>query len=223
MKIIIYGIGRYTEKIVGLLKNTHEVIGYSDSFSSLKTYGGKPFIKCDKLNTAEFDYIIIAVIDRKVATNISDDLYLKYYIPKEKIIPFFVCSHKSEIECKLYQMKNQSYEGIILGNSHARCGIDETILPHTFMNLALRSQDLYCNKRVCELIEEQKEQLVGHLRYAIIDLFDYNVLNIDNSRSTGFYDYINWGGVMEVHNYNKNENYMGNFKDELYEKLKKMT
>ena len=23
---------------------------------------------------------------------------------------------------------------------------------------------------------------------------------------------------MEVHNYNKNENYMGNFKDELYEK-----
>lgn len=41
MKIIIYGIGRYTDKIAELIKKTHKIVAYTDSFSKIKTYGGK--------------------------------------------------------------------------------------------------------------------------------------------------------------------------------------
>ena len=38
MKIIIYGLEKWTGKIENLLKKKHEVIGYSDSYSLIKSY-----------------------------------------------------------------------------------------------------------------------------------------------------------------------------------------
>ena len=215
MKIVIYGLGRYTEEIVHLLRKEHDVIAYSDSYSAVKSYGGKTFVKPGELKSIEFDYVIVTIADRKQALRISGDLFEQNMVPKEKIIPFFVYSHKTDVDCRLFEMRRNQFQGVILGNSHAKYGIDETLFPHKFINLALRSQDLYCNRVICEMLEKQ-QTISKFLRYAILDLFDYNTLNIDNSRGGGFFEYINLGGMIVSHNYDKNKCFEGNFQSELY-------
>lgn len=113
-------------------------------------------------------------------------------------------------------MKQKDFQGVILGNSHAKYGIDETLLPDKFINLALRSQDLYCNRMICEMLEKQ-QTISKSLNYVILDLFDYNTLNIDNSKGRGFFEYINLGGILVTHNYDKNDCFEGDFQSELYQ------
>ncbi len=88
MKILVYGLGRYTERIVDLIRKEHDVIAYSDSYSAIQSYGKKKFVRPKEIKHTDFDYIIVTVVDRKQALKIRDNLTSQYLIPLRKIIPF---------------------------------------------------------------------------------------------------------------------------------------
>lgn len=119
-------------------------------------------------------------------------------------------------KAKLLQQKDE-VEGLIIGNSMSQYGFIEDVFPGSFLNLSCRSQDIYTSSYVLEKIMTEYPQKVEKLKYLIFDLYDYNGFNIDLSMSTGYLDYISWGGVYSEHNFNQNTHYRRGLSDELFE------
>lgn len=45
MDILLYGLNEGTELVEKCLRSEHTIVGYSDSFSSISLWKGKPFYK----------------------------------------------------------------------------------------------------------------------------------------------------------------------------------
>lgn len=140
-------------------------------------------------NDDTFDYIIIAVQERKTAWEIRNSLINKYGIDKRKIIPFSIYA-KSEI-VENFMLDQKDMEGIILGNSHAYHGILPSYLDGQFVNLSCPSQGIYHNYKV---FQKYCTNITENLKYVVFDLYDYNIFNSDISLTKGLFDYIYWGG-----------------------------
>lgn len=214
MKLLLYGLSSVTNLIAKDIKKEHEIIGYMDSISQLDIYNGKPFYSLNQINSLDFDYLIITV-SGKSCLKIYNELCNKYKINKNKIIPYRLYS-----ESQLYKLKMENYpedkcNGLIVGSSMSLFGILPTLLKGSFLNLSVKSQDIYHNYHtIIEIMKNFKNKL-RELEYIIIDLYDYNALNYDISMTYGHLSYIAWGGMIKEHNFKHNKNFNQTFYNSL--------
>lgn len=219
MNIILFGIGKGSEILEKKVRRNHKIVGYSDSVSLIKSYKGIPFYRIDELNKAECDFIVITTINRKNAKKISDMLVEKCPDKSNQIISYHMYSISENYKIKINYSKqtNETYEGIILGNSHARDGILPNYLNHKFINLSFSGQDLYYNFQILKVCLKDENTLFKNLKYIVWDLWDYNILNYDLSLTDSIINYWD-GGVLDEHNYFKKSNGSSQtFNDVLYE------
>lgn len=214
MKVLLYGIGKLTDKIEKLLHKDHEVIGYMDSFTLLNSYHGKKFYKLDEINEVCFDYVIITVWERHTAWKIKQVLVDNYGIDDRKIIPYSVYARNEIVEN--IDVNKQDICGVILGNSHAYHAYLPDYLDGEFINVACPNQDIYYNYKVLEKYLRNCKNTAEKLKYVIFDLYDYNFFNSDISLAKALLSYIEVGGVADKHNFDSNIHYNRNFEDELF-------
>ena len=116
------------------------------------------------------------------------DIYRAY-------IPTAVCD-------RISIMDGRTYEGLLLGISHAEVGILANRLKVPVYNTAVSSQDLYFNWCSFKYIMEKYGDKIN-LKYLLIDLYNYNYFNYDTS-VTQYGDYLFGGGFpYDLHNYEK--------------------
>ncbi|HBI61537.1 MAG TPA: hypothetical protein DDY31_10060, partial [Lachnospiraceae bacterium] len=130
---------------------------------------GKKFYKKDEILNVEFDYIIIAVQDRRTTWEIRECLISYYGISGEKIIPFSIYAKSEIVENIIVERKR--VDGVILGNSHACYGYLPDYLDGEFINLACPKQDIYCS---CKAFQRFMEKNNSAIEYIVFDLWDYN-------------------------------------------------
>ncbi len=116
MKLLIFGAGKNSEKIMTCLKTEAVVTAFVDNDSTKwgKTLFGKKVIAPDQIRREEFDFIIIAVLNNQ---GIIDQL-LEFGIKLQKIINPFSYDHKKYrewrnifyIEELIYLEMNQKIE-----------------------------------------------------------------------------------------------------------------
>lgn len=102
-----------------------------------------------------------------------------------------------------------SYDGIIMGISHAEVGIiSERLKKGKFVNLAISSQDIYYNYKNLEYCYFNYFDKISHLHTAIIDMYDYSYFNYDVSITKRIISYLSNGGFnRDKHNFDKNIDY----------------
>lgn len=215
MKIVIYGLGKealFTKKVV---KKEHKVIGFTDSFANIKSYAGLNYYDRKKLKKVNFDYIILALSNRKISENIKNEL-MNEGIEKEKIVDFMQLFARQKVDKVMYCTDSEKIEGIILGLSHALFGINPDYLPGKWKNLAVPGEDLYYHYQVLKKCVNSYSNTIKNLQYAIIDMYDYPVFNYDISLSKNIIDYWSMGGYIEdLHHFDKNKNFDRNVEEEI--------
>lgn len=85
--VIVYGYGDVGKDFVTQIQNSARInlVGVVDKNISAGIIDGLKFLAIDDLSTADFDYIIIAVYNKKVCEEIEKNL-ISYGIEKEKIV-----------------------------------------------------------------------------------------------------------------------------------------
>lgn len=215
MNIIIYGIGKLSDRIYSMLiERKHKVVGYTDSYSKINIYNGIRFFKLIDLQDISYDYIIITTRSREITWEIMNTLVNKYGIEKKKVIPYSIWE-KSEIVENVEITSD--LEGIILGNSHAYFGFLPPCLNRQFVNLACPSQDIYYNCKAFEKFINKNVDLINKMKVIVFDLYDYNFFNVDLSRTKGLFDYFACGGLIDKCNYEHNVHYSKSFEKQLFE------
>lgn len=218
MKIILYGLGRGLDFIESNIKNTHEVVGYMDSYSNLMIFRGRPFYSLKDIHKIEYDYIIITVLGKRAAWNIYNMLVQDYELPCEYVIPFYVYANYEIHSQKLRTYNLEKIQGLIFGNSYAAYGLleDELVVP--FMNFAVPAQDIYYNFQIFKKCIFDYGDYLKNVQYVIIDIYKYDWFNYDTSMTKNIITYICQGGVLEEHNFSENPNYNRTLREELLEK-----
>lgn len=221
MKVIIYGLGNKNKLVLSKLKKSHNIIGYTDNKSNIESFNNGKFYKLEELDSIDYDYIILAIDNVKACSVIKKYLVAKFRVEESKIVDFYhlynngVSSQKVD---RVMQNPNHkgSYEGIILGVSHSALGINPKLLKGNFCNLAMSSQDIYYNLKTLEYCIENYADKIKDLKYAIVDVFDYNYLNYDVSLTSDLINYLSWGGYnLDYHNYDRNRNFNLSVEEEL--------
>ena len=85
---------------------------------------------------------------------------------------------------------HDSYDGVILGLSNVEVGVIPSQFKAAFCNLAVSSQDIYYNLKTLEYCYENYYEKLKNLKYAIVDLHDYNYFNFDTSLSNSAVKYL---------------------------------
>lgn len=157
-----------------------------------------------------YDWYIVAAGSTELSQQICNTINSVFEIPSSKIINYSSFYNATIPYMRVdKRMKPVAYcDGIILGISHAEVGIIPELLPGSFVNLAVSSQDLYYNLKTLEHCIEQYPEKIKHIKHLIIDLFDYTYFNYDVSRSKTFFTYIRYEGFnKDPHNYCVNKNF----------------
>lgn len=220
MKIIIYGLGSGLEYIERNLREDNEIVGYSDSYADIGVFNCQPFYKPDKLKDVEYDFLILAIRNRKEAWRVYELLTgNRYGLDEKKVIPFYSYASAEYWDECLAHAPYQKIEGLIFGTSYARLGILPEYLSRTFINLGVPSQDLYGDLMTFRACISKYPEKLRELKYIILDMFDYNYFNFDTSLCKLFFTHLEFGGIQEEHNFAQNSNYGGNFIIELEARL----
>lgn len=153
---------------------------------------------------------LIVVTARQGAEAILDFLLKECAIQRERILLFwnmYECGIPMMVCDRVMQNPGTaSWDGIILGISHAEVGIIKEHLLGKCCNLSVSSQDLYFQYKTLEYCVEKYYQKIKNLKYAIIDLYDYHYFNYDVSYSRLAANYLFFGGYhLDPHNYEKNK------------------
>ncbi len=208
MKIIIYGLGEEGILVKRALKKKHQIVGFTDSYADINRWGGVRYIRNEKLKIINFDFIIIALKNRFASEKVKNELITKHLISESKIIDFFQLFTEQKVD-KILTANTKKCTGIILGISHALCGINPEYLSGKWYNLAVGSEDIYYHKKVLEKCINAYPRIIQDLQYVILDLYDYTIFNYDVSLSTAIIKYWGNGGIMEDrHHYEQNINFV---------------
>lgn len=200
MNLLIYGLCETTEYVVKMIAKQHNIIGYMDSFSNISSFRDKPFYKLESIRDIQFDYLIITIRNREISLHIMKELNNKYNIDNDKIIPFFVYANYQNYEIQLSK-EAEDIEGIILGNSHATMGYLPEILDYRTVNLACSAQDILSVLHTFLKCKEEFYEKIKNIKYILIDMYDYNVFNIDNSLGNSYKVFLQAGGLQEERNW----------------------
>lgn len=220
MEVIIYGLGSKAKFVSSKIKNNHKILGYTDNKTQIKSFNKHKFYKLEELKLLKYDYIILAVDNTKASIVIKKYIIAKLKIKEDKIIDFYYLYNNGistqKVDRVMQNPKYDAYDGIILGISHSALGINPKLLKGDFCNLSVASQDLYYNLKTLEHCIEFYPDKIKDLKYAILDIFDYNYLNYDVSLTSDLINYLSWGGYcLDYHNYNFNKNFNLTVEDEL--------
>ena len=216
MKVILYGLGKGLEYVESNLKEAHEIIGYSDSFATIKVFKGKPFYMLEQLPEISFDHLIITVKNRKESWKIYELLSNgPYKIAMAKVIPFYVYAKSEYWDICMNKADIKQAEGLIMGTSYARNGFLTNYLSVPFINLGVPSQDLFSELETFKAIIAKYGNKLQKLKYIVIDMFDYYYFNYDASLCKVFFSYLGYGGIIRKHHYDYNAWYKNEFEKEL--------
>lgn len=112
--------------------------------------------------------------------------------------------------------KNEKIDGVILGISHALLGINPAYLSGNWRNLAVSGEDLYYHYKTLEKYADCYSDMIGHLKYVVIDMYDYTIFNYDTSLTKNILEYWSGGGYAEdLHHFTENKNYSDNHIEEM--------
>lgn len=215
MKILIYGLGKEALLAKKSLRKEHTVIGFTDSFAKLKNYAGIPFYDRKSLDKVNFDYIVLALSNRKVSESVKSELR-RGGVEEGKIVDFLRLFTRQKIDKIMKKSENEKIDGLILGISHALYGINPSYLSGVWKNLAMQGEDLYYHYKVLKKCADCYSNMISNLKYVIVDLYDYTIFNFDLSLvNTVLYYWSEGGYVEDLHHFNKNRNYGGNIEQEM--------
>lgn len=205
-----------TALVIGNAEDSHLAIKNFESrnvdFAVCKEFfDGNSNYKSVSLFQIDNESYDLFVITAKEA-NVIKDMLLERNVKNEKILEFWKMYNAgipSRVCDKAILNPNvQSFEGVILGSGHAANGILTSQLNKSFCNLAVSSQDIYYNYVTLKYCLENYPEKLKNLKYAIIDMYDYNYFNYDASQSNAIVDYIVSGGItFDEHNFSKNKRY----------------
>ena len=146
---IIYGLSTARQSIEENLRDSINIIGYSDSFKKLSQYNLKKFYVPKELLNVKFDVLIIVIDGDKENIEVKNKL-INLGSDEKKIITMY--------EYKKYYLNilkksnnitnlgsNININGLVFGISYAQAGIIPKLIDKDVYNLALGSQDLFYN------------------------------------------------------------------------------
>lgn len=217
MKIIIYGLGREALFVKDMVKSENQIVGFTDSFAKIEDYGGYRFYGLNELERISFDYIVLALRGRNTSEKMKEKLVTDYHISRACIIDFFEMYAEQKVD-KVMTVCNQKCDGLIFGISHAALGINPAYLKGIWRNLANGSEDIFYHYQVLKRCVNNYAAKIENMKYAIVELYDYTIFNYDVSLSNQILFYWSHGGIMQdVHNYEKNKNYVNSPEVEMRE------
>ena len=194
MDILLYGLGSGLFECENAVKKDINIIGYTDSFSDINIFMGKPFFSYKDIPLVKFDYIIITV--KENVQNIKENLIKDYQIEEHKIISYFSIINHEIWKNKMVTYCLKDREIMIFGNSHAAYGLLEKYFSVPTLNLAVPSQDIYHSYLTfCECIKNYGERF-KNLKVIVIDLYDYEIFNIDVTKLDVYANYLQCGGYI---------------------------
>lgn len=210
--IIAYSNEKLATKVMSHLNNSVEVIAVTNlSNDSLGILRGIKGISPERIGLLDFEYVLLIWEDEESREELTRLLIGISGIPQDKIIDFCWLYRLSLVMPKVKKlMQNPNYkklDGLVLGMSHAECGIVSKMLPGVACNVATGAQDLFYNYKVLEYLNENYPERICSLKYVIIDMWDYPYFNYDVSQSSEAANYIlNYDGWDEdSHNFDKNK------------------
>lgn len=162
----------------------------------------------------DFDLFVITekstdvVVDIVKNQGVSDEKILLFWKLYNAGLPTMVCD-------KIMMNPNvQEYDGFIIGLSHAEVGVIPSMLNGRFCNLSVSSQDIYYHYKTIEYCIQNYPNKFKNLKYAVIDLCDYNCFNYDNSLSNAAVNYLGFGGFnLDEHNFSQNKSFNIEYED----------
>lgn len=166
-----------------------------------------------KFLASSYDAILLGFNNSDIAAGVFQILTDEYHVPSNSILNFYRIYHAIVPQMKVDRiMKNpalHSYEGLILGISHAEFGIIDKAFDKNFANLAVSSQDLYYNLKTFIYCTSRFPEKLHELKYVFIDLYDYSYFNFDISLGKLAYHYYNQfrGFLLDAHHFPQNKNY----------------
>ena len=125
MNLLIFGLGGGYRKIVEQsIKSDLHNWSYTDSFSNLKQFNDHAFIPLEKICFEYFDIILIVITDINICQEIKKQLIIQKVLESKIII--FAEIYKRIFAQKVDKVLINSIQptGIVLGLSHAVCGIN---------------------------------------------------------------------------------------------------
>lgn len=164
-------------------------------------------------NTNQFDLFVVT--DKNYALA-CDMLRTELKVTQDKLIPFWKL-YNATLPTRICDRimlnpSHETYDGVILGLSNVEVGIIPSQLKASFCNLAVSSQDIYYNLKTLEYCYENYYEKLKNIKYAIVDLHDYNYFSFDTSMSTSALKYLSFGGYdLDPHNFSNNKNYNGDY------------
>lgn len=158
------------------------------------------------VRNSEIESFITTIIKQK---GILEDNICYFYNVFKALIPFM------RADRAMVNPYFESYEGLILGLSHAETGIISDNLCISAANLAISSQDLYYNYQTLKYVIDKYESKIKNLKYIVLDMYKYNYFNFDTSLSKMASVYWSVGGYNKIeHHFSDNHNFSCTF-DEL--------
>jgi len=134
----------------------------------------------------------------------------EHHVTADKILSFegmFAEQRVDQVMLAAWANK-RTYDGVVLGLSHAMCGINPRFLNGSWCNLAFSSEDIYGHMRVMEKCIKEYPDVIPNLKKVIVDLWDWHVFQYDHSRSKSYVSATALGGFCEdLHNFSQNTNF----------------
>lgn len=160
----------------------------------------------DLLWKKQYDAVVVAVKQETLALQIGQ---LIKAVSTATIVDFFDLYQRmmptEMVERVMCNPNVSSYDGMILGLSHAEVGILPSRLDGNWCNLAVSSQDIYYNMRSFEYCLAHYPDKIKELKYLIIDMFDYTYFNYDVSLGKNAFTYYTGRGLMcDGHHFDEN-------------------
>ena len=213
--IIIGSVNESFACIKQMQKNNSEIYFLKDFLNSNEPcdYNVISLNDLDKFSDKLF---VITKKDSAISTR--NFLINNYNIKRERILCFwdlYKATMPTMVCDKILQNpKNDNFDGVILGISHAEIGIAKENLDANFCNLSVSSQDLYFQYKTLEYCLTQYAEKFRNLKYAIIDLYDYSYFNYDTSLSASSIKYLSFGGFnLDKHHFDENKNHNTSFEE----------
>ena len=208
---LIIGNVKDSELCVKQFKKSGVEFAFAEEF-----VGNNSGYKTVSLFSVSPDQFDLFVITDKSSNVPLDILKGELCVSQEKIILFWQL-YKASLPSRvcdriMLNPSHSTYDGVILGLSNVEVGIIPSQLKANFCNLAVSSQDIYYNLKTLEYCYENYYEKLKNLKYAIVDLHDYNYFSFDTSMSTSALKYLNFGGYnLDAHNFAENKNYAGEY------------
>ncbi|GKX65535.1 nucleoside-diphosphate sugar epimerase/dehydratase [Inconstantimicrobium mannanitabidum] len=190
-KVIIFGTGKAAETLIDILNDEVDIIAYADNNKEKwnHTFQNKLVIAPSRIQTYEFDYILIA---SQYESTIYNQL-MELKVTKDKIFMFYQyidnCYDYVESCIRATAYYSEKIETLVTGISYAQYGFLQMsdVYKRFAFNMANASQDLYYDYNLVKYclensnLKKVKEVLIGLSYYSF--QYDMSLSSLKNKGS----------------------------------------